>query len=47
MTRLTSQASRFVHNRVCPKAISHKLCQFVVRNLDDVDRCDDVRVNSH
>ena len=47
MTRLTSQASRFVLNPVCPKAIRPKFCQFVVRNLDDVDRCDSVRVNSH
>ena len=47
MTRLTSQASRFVLNPVCPKPIRPKLCQFVVRNLDDVDRCDGVRVNSH
>ena len=47
MTRLTSQASRFVLNPVCPKPIRPELCQFVVRNLDDVDRCDDVRVNSH
>ena len=47
MTRLKSQASPFVLNPVCPKAIRPKLCQFVVRNLDDVDRCDGVRVNSH
>ena len=47
MTRLTSQASRFVLNPVCPKPIRPKLCQCVVRNLDDVDRCDGVRVNSH
>ena len=47
MTRLTSQASRFVLNPVCPKPIRPKLCQFVVCNLDDVDRCDGVRVNSH
>ena len=26
---------------------SVKLCQFVVRNLDDMDSCDGVRVNSH
>ena len=29
------------------KTIRPKLCQFVVRNLDGVDRCDGVRVNSH
>ena len=40
MTRFTSQASRFVLNQLCPKPI-------VVRILDDVDRCDGVRVNSH
>ena len=45
----TSQASRFVldSNLLCPKLIRPKLCQFVVLNLDDVDRCDGVRVNSH
>ena len=47
MTRLTSQASRFVLNPDCPKSIRPKLCQFVVHNLDDVDRCDGVKVNSH
>ena len=47
MTRLTSQASRFVLIPLCPKPIRPKLCQFVVRNLGDVDRCDGVRVNSH
>ena len=47
MTHLTSQASRFVLNPICPKPIRPKFCQFVVRNLDDVDRCDGVRVNSH
>ena len=47
MMRLTSQTSRFVLNPVCPKPILPELCQFVVRNLDDVDRCDGVRVNSH
>ena len=47
MTRLTSQASRFVLNPVCPKAIRPELRQFVVRILDDVDRCDGVRVHSH
>ena len=29
---------------VTSKPIRPKLCQFVVRNLDDVDRCDAVRV---
>ena len=47
MTRLTSQASRFVLNPRCPKPNRPKLCQFVVGKLDDVDRCDVVRVNSH
>ena len=47
MTRLTSQASRFVLNPLCPEPIRPKLCQFVVRNLDDVDTYDCVRVNSH
>ena len=47
MTPLTSQASRFVLNQLCPKTIRPKLGQFVVRILDDVDRCDGVRVNSH
>ena len=47
MTRLTSQASLFVLNPLCPRPIRPKLGQFVVRNLDDVDRCDGVRVNSH
>ena len=36
MTRLTSQASRFVLNPLFPKPIRPKLCQFVVRNLDDI-----------
>ena len=47
MTRLTSQASRFVLNPLCPKPIRPKLCQFVVRNLDNVDRCYGVKVYSH
>ena len=47
MTRLTSQASRFVLNPLCPKPIRPRFCQFVVRNLDDVDRCDGERVNSN
>ena len=47
MTRLTSQASRFVLNPLFPKPICPKLCQFVGRNLDNVDRCDGVRVYSH
>ena len=38
MTRLTSQASRFVQNPLCPKPIRAKLCQFAGRNLDDVDK---------
>ena len=41
------KAIRFVLNPLCPKAIRPKLCQFVVRNLDDGDRCDGVRVNSN
>ena len=44
MTRLKSQASWVVLNPLCPKPIRPKLCQFVVRNLDNVDRCDGVRV---
>ena len=36
-----------VLNPLCPKQIRPKLYQFLVRNLDDVDRCDGVRVNSH
>ena len=47
MTRLTSQASRFVLNPLFPKPIRPKLCQFVGRNLDNVDMCDGVRVYSH
>ena len=47
MTRLTLKASRFVLNPLCPKPIRPKLFQFVVRNLDIVDRCDIVRVYSH
>ena len=46
-SRLTSQASRFVLNPLFPKPIRPKLCQFVGRNLDNVDRCDGVRVYSH
>ena len=33
MTRLTSQAGRFVLNPFSPKPIRPKLCQFVVSNL--------------
>ena len=47
MTRLTSQAGRFVLNPLCPKPIRPKLCHFIDRNLDDMDKCDGVRVNSH
>ena len=35
----------FFDNENNPKLIRPKLCQFVVLNLDDVDRCDGVRVN--
>ena len=50
MTRLTSRRHKqveFVLNPLCPKPIRPNLCQFVVRNLDDMDRCDGVRVHSH
>ena len=47
MTRSTSQTGRFVLNPFSPKPIRPKLCQFVVSNLDDVDKYDGVRVNSH
>ena len=47
MLRLTSQASRFILNPLYPKPIRPVLCRFAVRNLDNVDRCDGVRVNSH
>ena len=30
-----------------PKPIRPKLCRYVGRNLDNVDRCDGVRVYSH
>ena len=47
MTRLTYQAGGFVLNPFSPKPIRPKLCQFVVSNLNDVDKCDGVRVNSY
>ena len=35
------------HKQVDSKPICSELCQFIVRNLVNEDRCDGVRVNSH